>query len=896
MVNGQPGGMFQRSSLRRGKRRPRLCHRAWLFLLALLLLSAACSDGAQPAGEGSHVPPLCGADAVEVTTEVTSHGEELLICNRHISLRYDLARGTFSVGGSPSGPWVVSNAEGLALSRALLPGTRWHSSDMYESAWRARPVSTPLGRGKSVIVARRSVDGGMPSLEQDFTALDGQGCLILRVTLINTTEHPLPVGTLYPLSTQRPSAGLDLGLASDIRILTNGVLDYLDFVVPIYPGTMASFSNWSSLFYNLVTGKSLMVGSLSFEKAQSIVFSAPASGTGPGMVLQAGSQYDPATTLSPGEGLASETIVLECGQGDPLGALEGYADRLKAWLGIRTWTERHPDVGVPAGWNSWSGGSSSGGYGTDIDEAIIVENMDFADRELRRWGMTHFQIDDGWQDRAGDWGVNTARFPDHGDENGIQWVLHRAQALGFRTGLWIRAFDAEPGARILEEHPEWFAEPILGGLLGSAEEHHLDVSNPAVRDHLVALMKRLRHWGIQWLKLDFAYRVMLTQGWYDPSLTRFQFYRNGIELLRAALGEDVFFLNVALVGHNAGLVDSLRLTLDTMPAWEGTSQDPYNPLSVIDNQGLKPMYRDAARRYYLNGRIWVNHPDLIFFRSHTDPTIPPLSLNESKTFATSVALQGGVLKLGDRLVDLGPEAVDTIRRILPVYGRSGRPLDLLRREFPEVWSLPVHDFDEPYHVLGILNWGLNKDLTTLPPQWLPDTEREIVVDLAEAGCDPHQTYLAFESWGQEFLGEVQGRIALRVPARTPRVVTLRTRLGRPQFLGTNRHVLGGVKVVRSLAWDPSSSTLTGVQEGSVGTPYAPFEHRITLYVPDTYEVEGFSVAPPEGYDIEGQSISREGSIATLRFTVTEPPEASRSCPACVHPEVTWSVHFRSGDR
>lgn len=894
MVNGQTDRICQRSSL---LRRPlRLCLLRRADLPALLLLCAACAGGAQPEGGDTHPPSLCATDAVEVTTEATSHGEELLICNRHVCLRYDLSRGTFSVGGSPSGPWVVGNAEGMALSRALFPGTTWHSSDTYESAWQALPVSTPLGGGQSILVARRAVGRDGPSFEQDFTVLDGQACLILGVTLTNTTENPLQVGALYPLSTQRPSAGLDLGLASDIRILTNGVLDYLDFVVPIYPGTMASFSNWSSLFYNQVTGKSFMVGSLSFEKAQTIVFSAPAVDNGRGMVLQAGSQYDPAATLHPGEGLASEKMVLECRHGDPHAALEGYADRLKAWQGIRTWTERHPDVGVPAGWNSWSGGSSSGGYGTDIDEATIVENMDFADRELRRWGMTHFQIDDGWQDRAGDWGVNKARFPDHGSENGIQWLLHRAQALGFRTGLWIRAFDAEPGAKILEEHPEWFAEPILGGLLGSGEEHHLDLSNPAVRDHLVALVDRLRQWGIQWLKLDFAYRVMLTQGWYDSSLTRFQFYRNGIELLRDALGEDVFFLNVALVGHNAGLVDSLRLTLDTMPAWEGTSQDPYDPLSVIDNQGLKPMYRDAARRYYLNGRIWVNHPDLIFFRSHPDPKIPPLSLNESKTFATSVALQGGLVKLGDRLVDLGPEAVDTIRRILPVYGRGGRPVDLLRREFPEVWSLPVDEFDEPFHVLGLLNWGLNKDLTALPPQWLPDTEREIEADLAEAGLDPRETYLAFESWEQEFLGKVSGRIALRVPARTPRVIILRRLLGRPQFLGTNRHILGGVKVVRSLAWDPSSSTLTGVQEGSCGTPYAPFEHRITFYAPDTYEVEGFSIAAPGGYGIQGESISREGSIITVRFTVTELPGASPSGLASVHPEVTWSVNFRSVGR
>ncbi|MCZ7582596.1 MAG: alpha-galactosidase [Deltaproteobacteria bacterium] len=422
------------------------------------------------------------------------------------------------------------------------------------------------------------------------------------------------------------------------------------------------------------------------KKAQPAVFTGIGTGPDDARALHADCQYDPAKRLEPGETLASELMVMNFQSASPFDALEHYADMLREWLGIVPWTERHPEIGVPAGWNSWSGGGSSGGYGTNIDEALMIENMDFADRELRRFGMNYFQLDDGWSTKNGDWVVNADRFPDHGDQNGIEWLLNRAADLGFLTGLWIRVFDAESSAQIVTDHPDWFTDPMLFGLI-DVEGEQLDLSDPVVIDHIHDVIGMVKGWGIDWLKLDFGYLCPMTKGWLDPNLTRGEYYRRGVQAVRDALGDDIFFLNVAIKGWNYDLADSVRLTLDTQPVWDG--EQPGNPLA---NQGLKPMYRDAARAYWLHKRVWVNHPDLMFFRAHKNTSLPPLTLEESRTFLTSVVLQGGLFKIGDRLVDLSGEAVDSLRRGLPVYGEPGRPLDLFRREYPEVWSLPVPGF------------------------------------------------------------------------------------------------------------------------------------------------------------------------------------------------------------
>jgi len=855
-------------------------------VLAGLLASAVCcgTDPGPPLAAGPvRDGPRAGAGEVEVFRS----GDALGIRNGRVGLCYDLERGEYRVMDG-AGNALIRGAASMVYSHVLVPAHRWSSRTLPPAGWETGPVVNALGEGRSITVRRGPPTAGGPAVEQVFCLLEGAGLVLSRVRVTNASKEPIRVGAVYPLFSEPLRPNLFLGRDAELRVLTNGVLNYLDFIVPLFPGVLPTLSNWSSLLFNPRTGASLSVGFLTYETAQPVVYSGPAGIFGAdGQVLQAAAQYEPARTLAPGEQLESEVLILDASAPTPHDALETYARRLKAWLGIETWLERHPELAVPAGWNSWSGSASSGGYGTDIDEDVILENMDFADRELRRWGMNYFQIDDGWEAAVGDWWVNEDRFPRHGEQNGVQWLLARARRLGFIPGLWVQAFNAEAGSRTLADHPEWFADPIFGGLLGE-DPRVLDLSLPAAREHLRQVVARVRDWGAQWFKLDFGYTAAYTENWHQPNLTRGEFYKQGVRLVRETLGGDVFLLNVAVVGWNYGLIDASRLTLDTMPAWEGEAEDPYAISGALMNQGLKPMYRDCARRYYLHGNVWLNHPDLTFYRAHRDPRVPPLTLNESSTFTTAVALQGGIVKIGDRIVDLAPEAVDNLRRVLPVHGRCGRPLDLFRREFPEVWSLPVDDFDEPYHVLGLLNWGVNLDLTAWPYPFLEDAAREIGADASETGLDPAVEYLAFEFWTQTFLGTSDGGFFLTVPARTPRVVALRPRLGRPQLLGTNRHVLGGAGVIRSLAWDPDAGTLTGVQEGSVGTAHAPFEHRVSVYVPGGFSFRQAEVAAPPGWEISGRRVDLDGPVLTLRFTVLEPEpqEGGR------HPDVTWTVGFR----
>lgn len=349
-------------------------------------------------------------------------------------------------------------------------------------------------------------------------------------------------------------------------------------------------------------------------------------------------------------------------------------------------------------------------------------------------------------------------------------------------------------------------------------------------------------------------------------------YRRGLGKVRETLGPDHHLLIVSGLGPAMGFADSNRLTLDNMPVWDGTKS-----IDDFTDQGLKPTYRTVARRYYLSHRVWLNHPDLIFFRPNAEPGVKPITLDEARAFCSTVALTGGVVKIGERLVEMKPEWVDTVRRLLPAYPATGRPLDLFTREFPELWHLPLRGAPGGgYDVVGVINWGLNKDLTTNPYTLMPDAARTVTVPLGDLGLDPQATHLAYEFWDERFIGEVTGSLAVEAAPHRAYLVALRKKEAHPQFLGTNRHALMGAVGVGAVAWDDAAKTLTVTQEATPGTAFAPFEYRVAFSIPAGWDATGYAVT---GLDEADVTLVKNAAHGTLAFS------------AKTKADVTWTVTF-----
>lgn len=713
-----------------------------------------------------------------------------------------------------------------------------------------------------------------------------------RLRFTNDGEAPVTVLKLAPVVVDAAEGGaLYLGShPSAHRVLENGRFLAFDTSAQLVAGDVEPFSlafaspiplrgrsvaNWNHVVADVEDpSRSLVAGWLTFDR------SIPTLGVGWDESLGAPAQggRTPFTTwaaenalvfhgkrVGPGESLDSELLYLDPLPGDPLEGLERYASEVAEAQGIVPWTKRGPGHEVPNGWNSWTGGSATGGYGHDMTLRLFAENLDVSRRELAPFGQTWFQLDDGWQEAYGDWDFDPAKFP-----GGAGAVVDRVRAAGMKPGLWFAPFAVAQGSKLAAEHPGWLArkEDNLFGLAG-ASTSTLDVSNPEVRAFLADRAARIRQQGFPWVKVDYTYWALLGRCDGDPSMTNVEAYRAGWKAVRDALGPDTFVVGIGLQGLDVGRADGMRVTSDNGPKWDEDSPDD----AIGTPRAFKGTVRTGARRWFYQDRVWVNHDDLLFFRSWPDPSVPPLSLEESRTFATWIALGGGIVKIGDSLVEVErhPEWIDVLRRLLPAWAPGTRPLDVLVRDYPEQYrghvSAPAGEWD----VVGLLHWGTNRDWTTNPPTPLGETTRTYRVT-CDGDC------LAYEFWSEEFLGAKSGSFGVDVEPRRAKVLALRPRLAVPQLLGTNRHVFQGATELGAVSWSEGRRTLSGTLVGAVGTAAAPWEWHLAFHAP-----AGFEVARAEVEGVTSPVVEQRGEVVRVRFSLP---------PAAQGETVAWRVVFR----
>jgi len=771
-----------------------------------------------------------------------------------------------------------------------------------------RPVRTDADRARELVVETDDSGGttgvwvqvagqaGEPDLRWHI-ARGADGVLQVQLEVDNSSADTLQVAKLVALRADGDEGG-GLFLGADPtthRILENGSYAALDFVAQVRPGDTQpdsaaaalapgdfaghSVSNWDHGVADLDGDAVWVAGATSFQHVVPVLnLTYQSSHAQIDELGRAGFSYlslegdllPVPKPLAAGDSIDSESFVALPFESDLLLGMEHYADILASELGLTPWQRRVQGRRVPNGWNSWSGSGGTGGYGTNIDEDLILDNARFMADQLRDWGIDWFQLDDGYEPTYGDWSWDKTRFP-----HGGAWLADQIRELGMRPGLWMAPFSASANSQLYLQHSDWFADKTLLGRIIVGTDQILDLSNPEVQAWLTALGHTVHdEWGFDWYKLDFGYQSLFGQDFWEEGATREEAWREGLAAIREGLGQDAFLVVVGVIGIDYELADSARVTLDNDPVWEWEPGTP--DTDIIDQAGFKPTMRTAGRRWYLQDRVWINHPDLIFFRSNTnDETWPRLSFEQSRAFATWVGLSGGIVKLGDRLVDLQGDAVNVIRSLLPTYGVPARPLDVLRREFPEQWQLPVHaaldGYDEQYDVIGVFDWGRNWDLSVEPYAELPDDglTKTHTIDLSARGLDG--PLLAYEFWTQSFLGTVQDTLSLDVSADDCRVVALHPLTGAPQWLGWNRQLSMGGVLLEDASWDAASQTFHIQTPVVPGTELAPFPWDLAVYVPEGFR---FRSVDPTGVAISGLQTEQEGQALHIRFEAEEEGELS----------------------
>ena len=319
------------------------------------------------------------------------------------------------------------------------------------------------------------------------------------------------------------------------------------------------------------------------------------------------------------------------GRGGIDGALARWADGVVSRLALP------PVRPAPTVWCSWYH------YFTDVTERDVDENLQAIEEvELP---VDVVQLDDGYQAAIGDWLTLSDRFASVGA------MSRRIRDRGRRAGIWVAPFLAGADSRLAAEHPDWLVggpqAPVSAGHNWGQDLAALDVTHPDAARYLTRVFSTMRDWGFDYFKIDFLYAGALhgrRHGTPDPLVA----YREGLDLIREAIGDAYLLGCGAPLLPSLGKVDAMRISPDTGPDHE-----------PLEGELCLPSTRSAmltgAARAFQHGRFWVNDPDCLIVRP---------AVERREQWASHVERYGGLMASSDRIADLDEWGRQTTHRLL----------------------------------------------------------------------------------------------------------------------------------------------------------------------------------------------------------------------------------------
>lgn len=445
-----------------------------------------------------------------------------------------------------------------------------------------------------------------------------------------------------------------------------------------------------------------------------------------------------------------------------------------------------------AGWSSWYA------FFDKVTEADVKRTADVMSTELRPFGITYLQIDDGYQQlpigMPDHWLTANEKFP-----SGLPALRRYIRERGLEPGIWTNVSFAERDSA--EAHASWFVrdragKPAYGNWVG----YIMDGSNPATIDHLVRpVYDSLAQMGWSYFKLD-ALRHLRYEGYNSfseyfakRSLDRESVFRGLVAQVRAMIGSKNYLLACwGIRPELIGLVDGMR----------------------VGDDGFG--YGAFAQYNSFNNVIWRNDPDHIELRQP-----------DRYRATTLTSLTGSVMMVTDPPEVYLTDKAEAAKRAAPVlFTRPGQLYDvdasrssLLQDAGRQTSGAGPRPFDADQR-LSVPLYQL--DLARPFEQWTVLARTggdDPSVALSDLGLAPASDYVGFEFWAKRSLGVI--RDTLRAGAIDPtfqvQVICLRPRVDHPQLLATNRHLTcGGVDLI-DVAW--SGRTLGGTSELVAGDPY-----------------------------------------------------------------------------
>ncbi len=193
--------------------------------------------------------------------------------------------------------------------------------------------------------------------------------------------------------------------------------------------------------------------------------------------------------LRPGESLHTLPTFVAVHKGDFFNTLRLFSAVMQK-RGLRF--PPFPPTAYEPVWCAW-------GYERNFTTDEILRTLP----EVKKLGFKWVVLDDGWQTAEGDWFLNPKKFP-HGDRD-MRAFTDAIHAAGLKAKLWLAPLAADPGTRLLKNHPDMLLLNKDGSkrLISWWDSWYLCPAYPPVQDYFEKLIRKiLVDWNFDGLKLD----------------------------------------------------------------------------------------------------------------------------------------------------------------------------------------------------------------------------------------------------------------------------------------------------------------------------------------------------------------------------------------------------------
>ena len=376
--------------------------------------------------------------------------------------------------------------------------------------------------------------------------------------------------------------------------------------------------------------------------------------------------------IGPGETIELDGIIMAKGRSTQLQSK--YFSFIRQQMKLKLPRENR------SGWCSWYY------YFNKISPQIILDNLtQVRGRDLP---FDVIQIDDGYQDRVGDWLRLRPEFEDK-----MPVLADAIRKAGYEPGLWLAPFVAEKGSDLVQTHPEYllrneYGKAIVAGYNVFWPGHWyygLDATNPRFEEYIRHVIRTItKEWGFRYLKCDFLFGGCLRGGTHhDLTLSRAEVLRHGMRLIREEAGKGAFIVGCGMpLSAGIGLVEAMRVGPDTGPYWSKAGGRLLNTGAVV---GVRNSIRNVMVRSGTHRKLWLLDPDCVMLRKRQTH----LTAAERQSQINAIVVSGGLLLYSDDFTQLPEPAFDEMRAI-DQHNRAcsqgdAIAVDLMEQEIPEIF-------------------------------------------------------------------------------------------------------------------------------------------------------------------------------------------------------------------